>query len=275
MSTQTAFPPWLARQARRSVLLVWWTLTLQLPKRYTLWRRARQLRRLPPITLDLQPILIRGRDPKRIRVPQSSDPTVSVIITSYGKVEYTLCCLASIAAHPPKAAIEVIVVDDATPDDTTACLAAVQGIRLIVNPTQPWLSALLQHCRACRQWQVPAAAQQRHAGDAGLARSASGAVRCHGMTSARSAPSFCILTAGCRKRGASSGMTAPAGTMVGSIVRTGQSITTCARWITVPPPRCWCRADCSLQWAASTSATRRLIARTAILPSGCASAATR
>ncbi|MFZ0017754.1 MAG: hypothetical protein WAL10_10485, partial [Acetobacteraceae bacterium] len=98
MSTQTAFPPWLARQARRSVLLVWWTLTLQLPKRFTLWRRARQLRRLPPITLDLQPMLIRGRDPKLIRIPQSADPTVSVVITSYGKVEYTLCCLASIAA---------------------------------------------------------------------------------------------------------------------------------------------------------------------------------
>src|SRR3984885_8795556 len=101
MSTQTAISPWLARQARRSALLVWWTLTLQLPKRF-----------------------IRGRDPKQIRIPQSTDPTVSVIITSYGKVEYTLCCLASIAAHPPKAAIEVIVVDDATPDDSTACLAA-------------------------------------------------------------------------------------------------------------------------------------------------------
>jgi GT2 family glycosyltransferase len=143
MSTQTAIPPWLARQARRSVLLVWWTLTLQLPKRFTLWRHARQLRRLPPITLDLQPVLIRARDPKLIRIPQSADPTVSVIITSYGKVEYTLCCLASIAAHPPKAAIEVIVVDDATPDDSTACLAAVRGIRLIVNPTN------LGYLRSC------------------------------------------------------------------------------------------------------------------------------
>ena len=88
-------------------------------------------------------MLIRGRDPKQIRIPQSTDPTVSVIITSYGKVEYTLCCLASIAAHPPKAAIEVIVVDDATPDDLTACLAAVQGIRLIVNPTN------LGYLRSC------------------------------------------------------------------------------------------------------------------------------
>jgi O-antigen biosynthesis protein len=88
-------------------------------------------------------MLIRGRDPKLIRIPQSADPTVSVIITSYGKVEYTLCCLASIAAHPPKAAIEVIVVDDATPGASTACLTAVQGIRLIVNP------ANLGYLRSC------------------------------------------------------------------------------------------------------------------------------
>ena len=67
-------------------------------------------------------------------MPRSADPTVSIIIPSYGKVEYTLRCLASIAAHPPAAAIEVIVVDDATPDGSTECLASVPGIRLIVNP---------------------------------------------------------------------------------------------------------------------------------------------
>src|SRR4029077_988518 len=46
----------------------------------------------------------------------------------------TLHCLASIAAHPPAAAIEVIVVDDATPDGSTECLGSVPGIRLIINP---------------------------------------------------------------------------------------------------------------------------------------------
>ena len=124
-----AFPPWLARQARRAVLLVWWTVTLQLPKRYVLWRRARRIRSCAP---DPQPILIGGVDPRRLRVPRSAAPTVSIIIPSYGKIQYTLRCLASIAAHPPAAAIEVIVVDDATPDDSTAALASVPGIRLIV-----------------------------------------------------------------------------------------------------------------------------------------------
>jgi O-antigen biosynthesis protein len=129
-----AFPPWLRRLARRAVLLVWWTITLQLPQRFVLWRRARHIRRRSPITPALQPILIHQVDPQQIRVPCSADPTVSIIIPCYGKVEYTLSCLASIAAHPPAAAIEVIVVDDATPDGSTACLASVPGIRLIINP---------------------------------------------------------------------------------------------------------------------------------------------
>jgi O-antigen biosynthesis protein len=138
-----AVPPWLARQARRAVLLVWWTITLQLPKHYVLWRRARRIRRLAPITPALQPILVHEVDPRRIRVPRSLDPVVSVIVPSYGKVEYTLRCLASIAAHPPTAAIEVLVVDDATPDHSTVCLAAVPGIRLIINPSN------LGYLRSC------------------------------------------------------------------------------------------------------------------------------
>ena len=96
-----AFPAWLARQARRAVLVVWWAVTLQLPKRYALWQRARRIRRLAPITQALQPILIQQVDPWRIRVPRSANPTVSIIIPSYGKVDYTLRCLASIAANPP------------------------------------------------------------------------------------------------------------------------------------------------------------------------------
>ncbi len=67
-------------------------------------------------------------------LPHSSNPTVSVIIPCYGKVEYTLRCLAAIAVNPPNAAIEVIVVDDATPDNSLVCLGDLAGIRLIINP---------------------------------------------------------------------------------------------------------------------------------------------
>ncbi|MEJ0015491.1 MAG: glycosyltransferase [Acetobacteraceae bacterium] len=130
----TAIRPWLQQVVRRSLLLLWWTVTLQLPKRYGMWQRARRIRRTSPIAQDLHACLIDRVDPRSIRVPRSAHPLVSVVIPSFGQVEFTLRCLASIAAHPPKAAIEVIVVDDATADGSTACLAQVQGIRLIINP---------------------------------------------------------------------------------------------------------------------------------------------
>lgn len=133
MSTQV-FKSWLFRQARRGFLLVWWTMTWQLRSRLVLWWRVRRNRRVVPVTPDMQLVWLGDLDPRSIRVPRSAKPLVSVIIPSYGKVDFTLRCLASIAAYPPKAAIEVIVVDDATPDGSTACLAAVRGIRLIINP---------------------------------------------------------------------------------------------------------------------------------------------
>jgi GT2 family glycosyltransferase len=133
----------LALLVRRAFLLFWWSITLQLPRQYVLWRRARRIRRAAPIAEDQSPKLIDEIEPSRIVVPYSTNPTVSVIVPCYGKVEYTLRCLASIAANPPKAGIEVIVVDDATPDGSTTCLAAVPGIRLVINPRN------LGYLRAC------------------------------------------------------------------------------------------------------------------------------
>src|SRR5689334_16143470 len=119
--------PWIRRQARRAIRLVWWTLTLQLPTQFGFWLRARRTRRLAPIAPDLQPILLHSVVPGALRIPRAFLPTVSVIIPTYGKVEYTFDCLASIAANPPEAGIEVIVVDDASPDAATACLAEIDG----------------------------------------------------------------------------------------------------------------------------------------------------
>ena len=129
----SAIAPWLWRQARRAVLLVWWTLTLQLAKQFRFWLRARRLRRLAPASTNPLPLLIASADARTICVPRQARPTVSVIIPTYGQLDYTLRCLASIAAHPPEATIEVIVVDDATPDCSTGCLAEIESIRLIVN----------------------------------------------------------------------------------------------------------------------------------------------
>lgn len=66
-------------------------------------------------------------------IESCASPMVSVIIPVYGKSDYTLRCLASIANNSPEAAFEVIVVDDCSPDDSFDILSNVQGIRLLRN----------------------------------------------------------------------------------------------------------------------------------------------
>lgn len=67
-------------------------------------------------------------------LPQSANPLVSIIIPSYGNLPMTLTCLASIARHAPLVAVEVIVVEDHSPDHDIHCLQQVQGLRYEVNP---------------------------------------------------------------------------------------------------------------------------------------------
>jgi GT2 family glycosyltransferase len=67
-------------------------------------------------------------------LPQSTTPVVSIIIPSYGNLPMTLTCLASIARHAPKVAVEVIVVEDHSSDHEIHCLQQVQGLRYEVNP---------------------------------------------------------------------------------------------------------------------------------------------
>ena len=64
-----------------------------------------------------------------LTVPSSDAPTASIVIPVYNQFEHTLTCLRAIAAHPPQAAIEIIVVDDGSADETEACLQQVTGLR--------------------------------------------------------------------------------------------------------------------------------------------------
>lgn len=68
-----------------------------------------------------------------IFLPTSSAPLVSVIIPVYGKVDYTLRCLASIARFAPVVPFEIIIVDDCSLDESFEVLSGVAGIRLIHN----------------------------------------------------------------------------------------------------------------------------------------------
>lgn len=66
-------------------------------------------------------------------LPTSPTPLVSVIVPVYGKLDYTLACLHSIALHGAQTTFEVIVVDDASPDDCADTFAQIGGLRLIRN----------------------------------------------------------------------------------------------------------------------------------------------
>lgn len=66
-----------------------------------------------------------------IKLSPNAHPLVSIIVPVYGKIEYTLMCLASIARHQPRANYEIIVVDDASPDHSVDILNSISGIRLI------------------------------------------------------------------------------------------------------------------------------------------------
>jgi GT2 family glycosyltransferase/glycosyltransferase involved in cell wall biosynthesis len=72
-------------------------------------------------------------NPESFQLPHHENPKVSVLIPVYGKVEYTLACLKSIADNPPKASFEVIVLDDRSPDDSVQILRQVKNLNVIIN----------------------------------------------------------------------------------------------------------------------------------------------
>jgi len=130
-----AFPS-VRHFGRRVIRVTYWTLTGQLPRRLRERRErlaAEALRSDAP-ALGL-PAVKPLPEPGSIRLPVTEEqPRVSVIIPSYGQADFTLRCLASIAAAPPATPIEVLVVDDASPDPDVARLSQVPGLRLLRWP---------------------------------------------------------------------------------------------------------------------------------------------
>jgi len=134
--------PAAARALRRGAKLTWWTLTLQLADRYRRLRaqRASQAR---PLSAS---VAAEAASRPIIRIPSSDRPVVSIIISTYGQVRFTLECLQSIADNAPRCPIEVLVVDDAYPDpEGVRDLAAVDGIWLFRNRTN---LGFLRSCNA-------------------------------------------------------------------------------------------------------------------------------
>jgi GT2 family glycosyltransferase len=62
-------------------------------------------------------------------LPASEQPLASIVIPVFDQFTHTLACLRAIAAHPPQAPMEVIVVDDGSSDQTISALPQVGGLR--------------------------------------------------------------------------------------------------------------------------------------------------
>lgn len=92
---------------------------------------ARLLRQFQRNALPLQTLYVPEATPfAPFALPTSTAPRASIVIPVFGAFAHTLACLRAIAACQPTAAFEVIVVDDASPDDSLAKLRAIDGIRV-------------------------------------------------------------------------------------------------------------------------------------------------
>ncbi len=72
-------------------------------------------------------------------------PVVSIVVPSYGKLDYTAACLRAIRDSADRVPFEVIVIEDASGDADIARLATVPGLRYHANPEN------LGFLRSCNQ----------------------------------------------------------------------------------------------------------------------------
>lgn len=66
--------------------------------------------------------------------PEARLPDISIVIPVYGHHDHTFNCLHSLSRHTDLSRVEIIVVDDASPEPAAVALAQITGIRLLCNP---------------------------------------------------------------------------------------------------------------------------------------------
>ena len=72
---------------------------------------------------------------KHIDLKSSTKPLVSIIIPICGQIGFTIRCLKSIGLNLPKCTFEIILIDDASRDNSLAILKFVKGIKVFKNTT--------------------------------------------------------------------------------------------------------------------------------------------
>jgi GT2 family glycosyltransferase/glycosyltransferase involved in cell wall biosynthesis/SAM-dependent methyltransferase/septal ring factor EnvC (AmiA/AmiB activator) len=104
---------------------------------YDNWKKRQQ--QAPAVQLPAAPAVTSSVDDLQRRIEAiafavHASPKVSIVIPTYGKAAMTLTCLKSIARHPPRVPVEVMVVEDCSGDLEIHRLASVRGLRYEVNP---------------------------------------------------------------------------------------------------------------------------------------------
>ncbi|MEN1930039.1 glycosyltransferase [Luteimonas sp. MJ250] len=93
------------------------------------WERLRAQLLPPPRALRDSLYLPAATPFAPFTLATSEQPVASIVIPVYGQFAHTLACLRALAAHPPAAAFEVIVVDDGSGDETPDLLPRIDGLR--------------------------------------------------------------------------------------------------------------------------------------------------
>jgi GT2 family glycosyltransferase len=119
--------------------ILWTTKHLPLPRRYSMAARQRVMEWAiavlegssgdHPLVKHKQVIADLGQG--RVSFAETPDPAVSVIIPVHGKFDFTYACLRSVAQNSQGIPYEVIVVDDASPDESRSFLKQIPGIHLV------------------------------------------------------------------------------------------------------------------------------------------------
>ena len=85
-----------------------------------------------------------------LELPHSTQPVISIVLVLFNRAELTLACLRSIAENH-REQIEVVIVDNASSDQTSELLERVRGARVIANSANlHFLEGANRGAQACR-----------------------------------------------------------------------------------------------------------------------------